>query len=221
VEPTEENRRAWDTLQRVREDMTRERRSIPEPARALLPDLAGKHVLHELCGSGEATAELAGLGALVTGIDVWGASIAAAREAHPHELPVNLRRRRFDVVYAAGLLPYLHDLADWIGECSAALREGGSLIVVDLHPAGACLDVTTLRWRDDYFGGTLVVGSRLRPTQTLRLWRLAEVVNAVIDGDFAVRRLEEFPTLTNVRRQDPRVPGGFALVAEKTGETTT
>ena len=230
MEPTEENRRAWDTLQRVRDELSRERSSIPEPVGMLLPDLAGKHVLHELCGSGDVTAELAALGGLVTGIDVWGPSIAAAREAHPeivfiqadpHELPVNLRRRRFDVVYAAGLLPYVHDLADWAGECAAALRDGGSLIVVDLHPAGACLDATTLRWRDDYFGGTLVVGNRLRPTQSLKLWRLGEVVNGVVDAGFAVRRLEEFPSLSNVRRQDPRVPGGFALVAEKTEESAT
>jgi SAM-dependent methyltransferase len=229
VEPTEENRQAWDTLQRVRDELTRGRPSIPDPVRALLPDLAAKHVLHELCGGGETTAELAALGALVTGIDVWGASIAAAREAYPeivflqadpHELPVNLRRRRFDLVYAAGLLPYLHDLADWAGECAAALRPGGSLIVVDIHPAGACLDATTLRWRDDYFGGALLVGSRLRPTHSLRLWRLAEIVNEVIAAGFAVRRLEEFPSLSTVRRQDPRVPGGFALVAEKIEEAT-
>ncbi len=227
MEPTEENRRAWDTLQRVRDEMTRGRPSIPEPVRAILPELAGKHVLHEQCGSGDTSAELAALGAMVTGIDVWGPSVAAARAAHPeivfleadpHELPVNLRRRRFDVVYAAGLLPYLHDLPAWAAECAAALRDGGSLVVVDLHPAGACVDATALRWRDDYFGGSLVVGRRQRPAQTLRLWRLGEILNGVVEAGFAARRLEEFPSLSAVRRQDPRVPGGFALVAEKVGE---
>jgi SAM-dependent methyltransferase len=224
MEPTEENRRAWEALQRARDAIANEPLTIPEPVRDVLPDLAGKHVLHEACGSGETSAELAGLGALVTAIDVYEPAIAAARERHqdilfmqadPHELPVNLRRRRFDLVYASGLLPYLHDLGAWAGEAAAALRTGGSLFVVDLHPAGACLDATSLRWRDDYFAGTLVVGSRLGPMRSLRLWRLSEVMNAVSGAGFAVRRMEEFPSLSRVRRHDPRVPGTFALLAEK------
>jgi hypothetical protein len=90
--------------------------------------------------------------------------------------------------------------------------------VVDLHPAGACVDATTLRWRDDYFGGDLVVGQRFQPVGRLKLWRLSEIVNAIAETDLVVRRLEEFPTLSETRRQDPRVPGAFALVAEKAAE---
>ena len=230
MEPTEENRRAWDKLQRARVDGATEPPGIPGPIRALLPDLAGKHVLHELCGTGETSAELASLGALVTGIDVSETALVAARasfpeilflQADPHELPVNLRRRRFDVVYATGLLPYLYDLGAWANEVATALRVGGTLFCVDLHPAGACLDATTLRWRDDYFGGELVVGSRFGPKGTLKLWRLAEIVNAITAAGLVLRRLEEFPSLSHVRRQDPRVPGAFALLAEKieTAET--
>jgi 2-polyprenyl-3-methyl-5-hydroxy-6-metoxy-1,4-benzoquinol methylase len=224
MEPTEENRQAWDKLQRARVDGATEQPGIPGPIRALLPDLAGKHVLHELCGTGETSAELASLGALVTAIDVAEAPLAAARasfpeilflQADPHELPVNLRRRRFDVVYAAGLLPYLHDLDVWAYEVATALRVGGMLFCVDLHPAGACLDATTLRWRDDYFGGELVVGSRFGPQRNLKLWRLAEIVNAITAAGLVLRRLEEFPSLSHLRRQDPRVPGAFALLAEK------
>jgi 2-polyprenyl-3-methyl-5-hydroxy-6-metoxy-1,4-benzoquinol methylase len=224
VEPTEENRRAWDRLQQARLDLSTEQPSIPGAIRELLPDLSGKHVLHEQCSTGETSGELAALGAMVTAIDVSEHPLVSARErfpeivflqADPHELPVNLRRRRFDVVYAAGLLPYLQDLDAWAGEAAAALRTGGSLVVVDLHPAGACVDATTLRWRDDYFGGDLVVGRRMQPLGRLKLWRLAEVVNAIVAAGLAVRRLEEFPTLSQFRRQDPRVPGAFALVAQK------
>lgn len=224
MEPTEENRRAWDRLQRARLEATTERPGLPEAIRELLPDLNGKHVLHEQCGTGEASAELASLGAMVTGIDVVEEALVAARrsypgilflQADPHELPVNLRRRRFDLVYAAGLLPYLHDLNAWAENASAALRLGGALLVVDLHPAGACIDATTLRWRDDYFGAEIVVGHRLQPLGRLRLWRLSEVVNTIAATGLAVRRLEEFPTLSTLRRQDPRVPGAFALVAQK------
>ena len=101
------------------------------------------------------------------------------------------------------------------GEATAALRTGGLLIVVDLHPAGACIDTTTLRWRDDYFGGEIVVGHRAQPLGRLKLWTLSEVVNGIVATGLVVRRLEEFPTLSTVRRHDPRLPGAFALVAQK------
>jgi SAM-dependent methyltransferase len=224
MEPTEENRRAWDRLQRARLEASTEQPGLPDAIRALLPELNGKHVLHEQCGTGETSADLAALGAMVTGIDVAEEHLVGARrafpgllflQADPHELPVNLRRRRFDLVYASGLLPYLHDLNAWAGEAAAALRTGGQLMVVDLHPAGACIDATTLRWRDDYFGGEIVVGHRAQPLARLKLWRLSEVVNAIVAAGFVLRRLEEFPTLSEVRRHDPRVPGAFALLAQK------
>jgi 2-polyprenyl-3-methyl-5-hydroxy-6-metoxy-1,4-benzoquinol methylase len=224
VEPTEENRAAWDRLQRARIESTTEQPGIPEQVRELLPDLTGKHVLHEQCGTGEASAELAALGAMVTGIDVAEEALVAARRAYPgllflqadpHALPVNLRRRRFDFVYASGLLPYLHDLSAWAENAVAALRVGGSLLVVDLHPAGACIDATTLRWRDDYFGGEIVVGHRAQPLGRLKLWTLSELVNTVAATGLVVRRLEEYPTLSTVRRHDPRLPGAFALLARK------
>ena len=181
MEPTEENRRAWDELHRLRVEATTDRPGLPAPIRALLPDIGGKRVLHELCGTGETSADLAALGGLVTAIDVWEPPLVLARErypevlfvqADPHALPVNLRRRRFDLVVAGGLLPYVYDLELWAGEAAAALRVGGHLFLYDLHPALACVDAASLRWRDDYFGGAIVVGTRLGPVRTLRLWRL-------------------------------------------------
>jgi SAM-dependent methyltransferase len=227
MEPTEENRRAWDTLQRARIESTTEPPGLPDQIRELLPDLSGKHVLHEQCGTGDVSAELAGLGAMVTGIDVAEEALLAARRAYagilflqadPHELPVNLRRRRFDLVYASGLLPYLQDLIPWAHEATAALRTGGLLFVVDLHPAGACIDATTLRWRDDYFGGDIVVGHRARPLGTLKLWTFSQLLNGITATGLVVRHLEEFPTLSQLRRHDPRVPGAFALIAQKVAD---
>ena len=52
-------------------------------------------------------------------------------------------------------------------------------------------------------------------TETVSLWRLGEIVSAVAAGGFVVRRLDEFPSLSTVRRHDPRVPGEFALLAVK------
>jgi len=229
MEPTEENRRAWDKLQRARVESSTEQPGIPEPIRALLPELEGKHVLHEQCGTGETSAELDSMGAMVTAIDVSDQPLASARarfpnilflQADPQELPVNLRRRRFDLVYGSGMLSYLNDLNAWAGDAAAALRVGGRLLVVDLHPAGACVDATTLRWREDYFGGEILIGRRLQPTGSLKLWPLSAVINAVAATGLVIRRLEEYPTLTQIRRRDPRVPGAFALLAQKVAEET-
>ncbi len=224
MDPNEAARRAWDELHRLRLEATVERPGLPGPIRALLPDLRGRHVLHEMCGTGETSADLAALGALVTAIDVWEPLLATARQrfpdiaflqADPEELPLQLRRRRFHLVVAGGLLPFLHDLSAWAGEAAAALRPEGTLLVYDLHPAAACLDPVSLRWREDYFGGALVVGSRLRPPRAVRLWQLGEVVTAVAAAGLTVRRLQELRSLTPVRRYDPRVPAAFALVAGK------
>jgi SAM-dependent methyltransferase len=155
---------------------------------------------------------------------VWEPPLQAARQrfpnvlfvhADPHALPINLRRRRFDVVLAGGILSYVHDLDSWAAEAAAALRDGGTVVLYDLHPALACLDPTTLRWRDDYFGGAVVIGDRLGRRTPVRLWRLAEVINGVIAAGFAIRRLEELRALSTVRRSDPRVPAAFVLLAEK------
>ncbi|TML10163.1 MAG: class I SAM-dependent methyltransferase, partial [Actinobacteria bacterium] len=81
---------------------------IPETIRERLPDVNGKHVLHLQCATGESSAQLAELGALVTGVDISAEATAVARERVPnalflegdvHQLPLQLERGRFDFVY--------------------------------------------------------------------------------------------------------------------------
>jgi len=225
MEPTEENRRAFDQLHGLRIATNADRPAIPDAIRTLLPDLAGKHVLHLLCGTGEASAELAALGGLVTGVDVWADALTTARESFPdvafvhsdvHELPLQLQRHRIDFAYAGGgVLRYLHDLDAFTAGVNHALRPGGRLLLWDTHPVLECVDPASLRWLEDYFQGVLVIGPRLGEQQEVALWTLAQVVNAVLRAGFVLRGLEEFPLLSPVRRHDPRIPGGFALVADK------
>ena len=107
MEPTEHNRRAWDEIHRRRAEALAGERGLPSPVRNALADLTGKRVLDLQCGTGEATAELAELGAVVTGVDSSGRALEAARErwpsilwvqADPQELPAELRRDRKSVV---------------------------------------------------------------------------------------------------------------------------
>ena len=208
MEPTDHNRRVWDEAHRPREEGGEA--GIPAAVEALLPDLTGKHVLQLQCGTGEATAELAGLGALVTGVDSSAEAVAAARERAPavafvqgdvHQLPLELRRGRFDLVFAGeGLLGFLEALDGWVAGIVAALRPGGELILHDEHPVLECLD-ESLRWKEDYFDEGR--------------WRLDQVVTAVVQGGLVVQSLQELPGDSALLPQTRRVPGELLLVARK------
>jgi SAM-dependent methyltransferase len=202
MEPTDYNRRAWDAVHRPRE---RPSPGLPPVVEERLAELAGKHVLHLGCRTGEATAELAGLGALVTGIDASAEAVAAARErapavafvhGDPDQLPVELRRARFDLVYSG-----IGDVVEaWAAGIASALRPGGELLLHDEHPVLACLD-DMLHWREDYFAE----GRR----------RLGEVVTALVEAGLVLGSLEELPAASQLLPQTRRVPGELVVVARK------
>src|SRR5919198_239866 len=200
MEPTERNRRAWDEIHRRRSDAMAGRLGIPDAIRERLPDVNGKHVLHLQCATGESTAELAKLGALVTG---------------------------FDLVYTGGgIFPWLQDLDAWAHGVAGALKAGGTLLAYDDHPVSACVDQAS-HWREDYFNEDPLVGVGWRhfdlpgdPAQEekhQRFWRLGQIVTAVAGSGLVIRSLEEFSTIyeTYWREKDPRVPGQFVLLADK------
>jgi SAM-dependent methyltransferase len=209
VEPTEENIRAWDAAHRARAQPV----VLPPFVQRTLGDLKGKGVLHLLCGTGEATAALAELGAVATGVDPRPAALETARErwpkilwvdGNPQSLPRQLRRGRFDLVYSGeGVLDGLIDLDGWAAGIAAALREQGELLVFDDHPVADCVD-GLLRWRSDYFRD---------PGDPDRLWRMGQVVSALARAGLHVEALEEYPGGTSRRRHDRRIPATFLLYA--------
>jgi SAM-dependent methyltransferase len=209
--PTDQNREAWESRFGRR---PAEERGLPDAVRERLPDVNGKHVLHLACGTGRATADLLGLGALVSGIDPSAEALAAARERVPdaaffqaelHEIPLQLRRRRFSVVYAGeGALARVPEPALLASAASAALRKNGRLLVCDHHPVADCIDPVDLRWRESYFEE----GRR----------RLGEIVTAFLGAGLTLLELDELPPPPKELggRHDPRVPAEFLLVAAKT-----
>lgn len=199
MEPTEENVRAWNR----RHGPAPPEPGIPPVVRERLPDLGGRHVLQLGCWTGEGSAELAELGALVTAVDDSADALAHARRrsdavawvhAELHALPHELLRGRFHLVWAERVLGRLHDVAGWARGVEAALRPGGYLLHHDDHPVAGCVD-PLLRWREPYFAG---------PT-------LGHALTAVARAGLAVRRLEELPA----ERPRERIPGAFVLVARK------
>lgn len=209
--PTDQNREAWEA--RFRRPSPPDR-SLPDAVRLRLPDVDGKHVLHLGCGTGEATADLRGLGALVSGIDPSAEALAVARERAPdaaffqaelHELPLQLRRRRFSVVYAGeGSLAQVPEPGLLASTCAAALRKNGRLVVCDHHPVADCVDPVDLRWRESYFEE----GRR----------RLGHIVTAFLGAGLTLIELDELPPPPKELggRHDPRIPAEFLLVAAKT-----
>jgi ubiquinone/menaquinone biosynthesis C-methylase UbiE len=211
MEPTEHNRRAWDEIHRLRAEALAGERGLPAQVRHALADLTSKRVLHLQCGTGEATAELAELGGVVTGVDSSGASLETARErwpsilwvqADPQALPGELRRARFDLVYSGlGSLVLIRDLDAWLRGVVATLRSGGDLLLFEEHPVALCVD-GLMHWRESYFDA----GSR----------RLGQIVTSVARNGLSLRALEEYPARSdNWRRHDARVPGTFLLYAQR------
>jgi SAM-dependent methyltransferase len=207
MEPTERNLRAYEAAHRRRRDTPRS--ALPEIVREWLPDLRGRHVLHLGCGRGEATAELVTLGALVTGLDASDEALVAARERVPaaafvhaetHAPPPELLRGRFHLVYADEGSLVSGDVGAAARAVLAALRDGGFLLLYDVHPVRAHVD-PLFHWRGSYFGGGR--GEATAP--------LGDVVTAIAQAGLVVRRLAELPA----PGEGPHVPGRFALVARK------
>jgi SAM-dependent methyltransferase len=207
MEPTDTNLRAWEEAHR---SLRRGggRRGLPKPVRERLPDLEGRHVLHLGCGPGRETAALIGLGALVTGVDGSEETVRAARKRLPdaalvaadvQELPVELLRGRFDVVYSSwGTLALASDLTRFASGVAGALRRGGVLIAYDEHPVAACLD-QMLHWHESYFD----------------TWPVGAVVEALLGAGLGLERLEELPDPNRWGRREVRVPGDLIVIARK------
>ncbi len=211
MEPTDYNRRAWDVAhQRQNEPV-----ELPQIVQRTLGDLTEKRVLHLQCASGEATAALAELGAVVTGVDPREDALEAGRErwpailwvhGEPQALPTELRRGRFDLVYSGeGVIARLGDLDGWAQGIGTALRPRGELLVFDDHPVADCVD-GLLRWRDDYFRDAY---------DPERLWRIGQIVSALARAGMHVEALEEYPGGTARRRHDRRIPATFLLYARR------
>ena len=213
MEPTDQNRRAWDEIHRSQTRAASEQLRIPNQIFDLIPDVEGKHVLHLQCATGESTAELVELGALVTAVDISSEALDVARERTPdvayvhadvHDLPLEVRRARFDLVFTGGdVLSSIRDLDQWLAGIATTLKPRGTLLLYDSHPVTERVDPLG-HWRDNYFDDS-----------DERAWRLEEVVNAVIGAGLSVTKLAEFQTLYSWLQRDRRLPWEFALLAEK------
>jgi SAM-dependent methyltransferase len=200
MEPTDINRRAFDDLHRRRR---RPAAGLPSIVTATLGDLSKKRVLHLHATRNGGSAELMEQGAVVTAVDPDEHALDAAREQWPsilwvhgdaQQLPAELRRGRFDLVYSPeGTLWQLTDLDAWAANAAAALGAQGELLVYEVHPVALCVDALQ-RWHYDYFAEGF--------------WRLGRIVTTLTRNGFRIEALEEYPG-------ERRLPGTFLLYARR------
>lgn len=262
---TRHNRRAWDEIAHPRRARFPPAGFFASGGSALRPfeldaagNVAGKRLLHLQCAGGHDTLSWAVAGADVTGVDISPVAIDGAREmaaaaglsarflaADVYELPAELQAEDFDVVYTGGgAICWLPDLQRWARIVARATREGGRLVVFEIHPQNQVFRLVDGRWMlvADYFGrgepvvssgglGHLACGAESGGTIFEFHWPLGDLVTSVADAGFRVDRLEEFPNDIPDEAVDVfgeegvawlrQVPGSFLLAARKEQVSTS
>lgn len=202
-------------------------------ARYLLP-CAGTRIAN-VCGScGKKAVPLMLLGAQATVFDISEHNARYARElAAAAGVPLDYQvcdaleidpayHGQFDVVFMeGGVLHYFHDVDRFMEAMRLLLKPGGRMILSDFHPFTKMEDTLGLETQTmDYFSTEVFKGemaharfynSSMRiffPCCLYRKYTLSEIINAVIDAGFTLRRFDEHPAWDNQTR-----PGEFTLVA--------
>jgi SAM-dependent methyltransferase len=178
--------------------------------------VAGLDVLQLQCHIGFDAVSLARRGARVVGVDFSPASLEKARAlarrceldidfvyADATALPVELHNR-FDLVYATiGVLCWIDDVGAWAGAAAAALRGGGRLLLVEIHPLYAMVESTDPLRLDfpyahdgprafDEQGSYAGRNLRVAATESVEYGHsLGEVVNAALAAGSRIQRLDE------------------------------
>ena len=191
-----------------------------------------------ICGScGKKAVPLALLGAEVTVFDLsadncrYATELAAAAGVRldyqvGNALEIDMTRYggSFDVVFMeGGVLSYFHDLGQFMAVMRKLLRPGGRLICSDFHPFNKVMDALGLEQPVmDYFSTDVYEGEmaharfydeekrRSFPKCSYRKYTISEIINAVLDAGFTLRRFDEHPAWFR-----PDLPGEFTLIAEK------
>lgn len=223
---TEANRATWnlwmtrDTETDHFKDVARYREtgsSLRPIEREALGEVAGKSLLHLQCNLGSETLSWARLGARVVGVDIADEAIHVARglasegglseqarfvRADIYDLPETLDET-FDIVIASyGALCWAPDLGGWTAVAARYVAPGGSLLLVDMHPAGMALDADpsdpsgrTLRLARPYFHTTAPEREEPSGESPVYVWNygLGEVVTAVANMGLRVEWLREHP----------------------------
>jgi ubiquinone/menaquinone biosynthesis C-methylase UbiE len=191
-----------------------------------------------ICGScGKKAIPLAILGSEVTIFDIsednkkYALEVAAAANVDIDfvvgdvlEIDINKYERYFDVVFMeGGILHYFHDINQFMKVMYQLLKPSGKMICSDFHPFQKISDLLELEqptmsyFSSDVFEGEMAharfFSDEIRkqmPLCSYRKYTIGEIINAVIDNGFILKRFDEHPAWNN-----ENVPGEFTIVAMK------
>lgn len=144
--------------------------SLKEIELGLLGDVSGKSILHLQCHFGQDTLSLARMGAKVTGVDFSDVAIAKAK-AVAGELKLDARficsdvyklheqlDEQFDMIFTTyGVLGWLPSMEEWARVVSRFLKPGGTLMLVEFHPAVWMFDNDFTYVQYSYFNKEAIV----------------------------------------------------------------
>jgi len=189
--------------------------SLKKPELALLGDISGKSILHLQCHFGQDSISLARMGAKVTGIDLSDTAIKQARELNAqcgtdvefvvsdvYELP-KILKGTFDIVFTSyGTIGWLPDLDKWAGVVNHFLKDGGSFVFAEFHPAIWMFDDDHETVFYNYFTSEPIVesysGTYAEKDSDLKVntisWNhgLAEVMTSLMDQGLRISKFKEY-----------------------------
>ena len=188
--------------------------------REALGDVRGKSLLHLLCNMGSDTLSWARLGARVTGVDISDAAIERARamaaeaglssarflRSDLYALP-SMLDEQFDIVFTSyGALCWMPDLTRWAEVVACYVRPGGTVFMVDMHPATGVFDTSqpdptglTFHVKHPYFHSPDPIPETVRADagqpDTVYAWSygLGEVLTASIQAGLSIQEVREHP----------------------------
>lgn len=191
-----------------------------------------------ICGScGKKAVPLALLGAEVTVFDIsednkrYALEVADAAKVNLQfevcdilEIDRDKYVNYFDVVFMeGGVLHYFHDLNEFMSIMFALLKDEGKMICSDFHPFTKIADILNLEQTTvDYFSTEVFEGEmaharfyeeeirKQMPKCSYRKYTISEIINAVIDSGFTLKKFDEHPAWTN-----EKLPGEFTVTAKK------
>jgi SAM-dependent methyltransferase len=222
------NRNAWNAMVPFHlrsdfydvESFKAGRNTLTPIEQALLPDVAGRSLLHLQCHFGLDTLSWARKGAIVTGLDISRPAIEAARalareigvdarfvESEVYAAPRVLPGEQFDIVFTSlGALLWMPDIFRWARVAAQMTRPGATPVAVDLHPliyVFPDIDAAPdLRVTNDYFGrepkvlteaGSYASDEAPETTTVEYPHTMADILNAVLQAGFAIERFDEHP----------------------------
>lgn len=191
-----------------------------------------------ICGScGKKAIPLAILGAEVTVFDIseenkkYALEVADAANVTVHyevgdvlEIDMGKYKNYFDVVFMeGGILHYFHDISEFMDIMHSLLKDGGKMICSDFHPFTKIMKgAGAMHPEQDYFSTDIFEGEMAHapfyegeirkqiPKCSYRRYTVSEIINAVIQAGFSLKRFDEHPAWTN-----DKLPGEFTILADK------